>query len=48
MPNIDIGSDSYTDDMDDISEAIDDIQGISPSYAENRNRTVYEVHTVLI
>jgi hypothetical protein len=33
--------------MDEISEAIDDIQGISPSYKENRNRTVYEVHTVL-
>ena len=33
--------------MDDISEAIDDIQGISPSYKENRNRTVYELHTVL-
>jgi len=45
--NVDIGSGSYTDDMDDISEAIDDIQGISPSYKENRNRTVYEVHTVL-
>ena len=45
--NVDIGSGSYTEDMDDISEAIDEIQGISPSYKENRNRTVYEVHTVL-
>jgi len=45
--NVDIGSGSYSEDMDDISEAIDEIQGISPSYKENRNRTVYEVHTVL-
>jgi hypothetical protein len=30
-----------------VQEAIDDIQGISPTYKENRNRTVYEVHTVL-
>jgi len=45
--NVDIGSNSYSEDMDDISEAIDEIQGISPSYKENRNRTVYEVHTVL-
>tara|TARA_R100000234_G_scaffold58966_1_gene35606 strand:+ start:544 stop:3033 length:2490 start_codon:yes stop_codon:yes gene_type:complete len=45
--NVDIGSESYSDDMSDIEEAIDEIQGISPSYKENRNRTVYEVHTVL-
>ena len=38
--NVDIGSESYTDDMDQIIEkAIDEIQGISPSYKENRNRT---------
>jgi hypothetical protein len=45
--NVDIGSGSYSEDMSDISEAIDEIQGISSSYKENRNRTVYEVHTVL-
>jgi len=45
--NVDIGSGAYSEDMDEISEAIDEIQGISPSYKENRNRTVYEVHTVL-
>jgi len=45
--NVDIGSDGYADDMSEIEEAIDEIQGISPSYKENRNRTVYEVHTVL-
>jgi hypothetical protein len=45
--NVDIGRESYTDDLSDIAEAIDEIQGVSPSYKENRNRTVYEVHTVL-
>ena len=45
--NVDIGSESYSDDLSDISEAIDEIQGISPTYKENRNRIVYEVHTVL-
>ena len=33
--------------MSEVEEAIDEIQGMSPSYKENRNRTVYEVHTVL-
>jgi len=45
--NVDIGSDGYAEDMSEVEEAIDEIQGISPSYKENRNRTVYEVHTVL-
>ncbi|MEE6248783.1 MAG: hypothetical protein VX583_00180, partial [Bdellovibrionota bacterium] len=45
--NVDIGSDTYGEDLSDVQEAIDDIQGISPSYKENRNRIVYEVHTVL-
>ena len=45
--NVDIGSGSYSEDLDEIEQAIDEIQGISPSYKENRNRTVYEVHTVL-
>jgi hypothetical protein len=45
--NVDIGSDSYSEDLSDVEEAIDEIQGVSPSYKENRNRTVYEVHTVL-
>jgi len=45
--NVDIGGDGYSDNMSDVEEAIDEIQGISPSYKENRNRTVYEVHTVL-
>ena len=45
--DVDVGSESYSDDIDDVQEAIDDIQGISPSYKENRSRTVYEIHTVL-
>ena len=45
--NVDIGSDGYSENLSDVEEAIDEIQGISPSYKENRNRTVYEVHTVL-
>ena len=45
--NVDIGSDGYAEDMSEVEEAIDEIQGMSPSYKENRNRTVYEVHTVL-
>ncbi len=45
--NVDIGSDGYSEDLSDVQDAIDEIQGISPSYKENRNRTVYEVHTVL-
>ena len=45
--NVDIGSAGYADDMSEIEEAIDEIQGISQSYKENRNRTVFEVHTVL-
>ena len=45
--NVDIGSDSYTDELSEVEETIDEIQGVSPSYKENRNRVVYEVHTVL-
>ncbi len=45
--NVDIGPDSYSEELSDIDEAIDEIQGVSPTYKENRNRTVYEVHTVL-
>lgn len=32
---------------DDIDEQIDEIEGQSPSYQEMRDRTVYEVHTIL-
>ena len=45
--NVEIPENSYTEDNTDIEETIDDIQGIAPSYKEDRNRTIYEIHTVL-
>ena len=44
--DIEIPDDSYTD-TDDVQEEIDSIQGVTPSYTEDRNRTIYEVHTIL-
>jgi len=44
--NVEIPEESY-EDRDDVTEEIDEIQGISPSYTEDRNRTIYEVHTIL-
>ena len=32
---------------DDIEEEIDEIEGMGPSYKEDRDRVVYEVHTIL-
>lgn len=34
-------------DTDEIQEQIDDIEGQSPGYRENRNHTIFEVHTIL-
>ena len=31
----------------DVQKEIDEIQGIEPSYAEDRSRTIYETHTIL-
>jgi len=45
--NVEIPENSHTEDNTDIEETIDDIQGIAPSYKEDRNRTIYEIHTVL-
>ena len=45
--DVDIKSESYNPEMSDIEEAIDEIQGVEPSYKEERNRNVFEVHTVL-
>jgi hypothetical protein len=45
--DVDIKSGSYGMDQSDIEEAIDDIQGVQPSYGEDRNRVIYEIHTVL-
>ena len=39
------GNLSYT--RDEIEEEIDDIEGMHPSYKEDRDHTVYEVHTIL-
>ena len=44
--DIEIPEDSYTD-TDDVQDEIDSIEGVSPSYTEDRNRTIYEVHTIL-
>ena len=44
--NVDIPEDSYTE-RDDVKEEIDDIEGMEPNYTEDRNRTIYEVHTIL-
>ena len=45
--NVDIPETNYGEDTSDIEGAIDEIQGVSPSYKEDRNRTIYEIHTVL-
>ena len=45
--DIELKGDAYTVNRSDIEEEIDEIEGQSPSYSENRDRTVYEVHTVL-
>ena len=44
--NIDLPDDIYGEE-DDVQKEIDEIQGIEPSYAEDRSRTIYEVHTIL-
>jgi len=44
--DVEIPEESY-EDRDDVTEEIDEIQGISPSYTEDRNRTIYEIHTIL-
>tara|TARA_R110001583_G_scaffold17046_4_gene69456 strand:+ start:2138 stop:4621 length:2484 start_codon:yes stop_codon:yes gene_type:complete len=45
--DVEISDETYDDDESEIDKAIDEIQGIEPSYKEDRNRTVYEIHTVL-
>jgi|TARA_R100001443_G_scaffold105791_1_gene114946 hypothetical protein len=45
--NVEITDETYDDDESEIDKAIDEIQGVEPSYKEDRNRTVYEIHTVL-
>ena len=45
--DVEILDETYDDDESEIDKAIDEIQGIEPSYKEDRNRTVFEIHTVL-
>jgi len=44
--NIDLPDDIYGEEGD-VQKEIDEIQGIEPSYAEDRSRTIYETHTIL-
>ena len=45
--NVEIKESSYATDDSDIQKEIDEIEGLGPSYAEERDHTVYEVHTIL-
>ena len=45
--NVDIPEDTYGADESEVNKQINEIQGVEPSYKEDRNRTIYEVHTVL-
>jgi len=45
--NVEIKESSYAADDSDIQKEIDEIEGLGPSYAEERDHTVYEVHTIL-
>ncbi len=45
--DIELKGGAYHISRDEIEEEIDEIEGQSPGYAEDRDRTVYEVHTIL-
>ena len=45
--DVEIKSTSYDLDDGEVQKEIDEIEGLSPSYAEDRDHTVYEVHTIL-
>ena len=45
--DVELKGDNYSENKDEIQEEIDSIEGMSPSYKETRDRTVYEVHTIL-
>ena len=45
--DVEIKENSYEADESEVQKEIDDIEGMSPSYAEDRDHTVYEVHTIL-
>ena len=45
--DIELAGGGISFDRDDIEEQIDKIEGQTPGYSEDRDRTVYEVHTIL-
>ena len=45
--DVEINDEDYSENDSDIKTQIDEIQGIEQSYKEDRNRTIYEIHTVL-
>jgi hypothetical protein len=45
--DVDVNVNSYDGDESDVSAEIDKLQGIKASYAEDRDHTVFEVHTIL-
>tara|TARA_R110001599_G_scaffold10898_2_gene52728 strand:+ start:1986 stop:4472 length:2487 start_codon:yes stop_codon:yes gene_type:complete len=45
--DVDISVNSYDGDESEVEAEIDKLQGIKASYAEDRDHTVYEVHTIL-
>lgn len=45
--DVEVKESSYNQDMSDIDKEIDEIEGVSPSYSEDRDHTVYEIHTIL-
>ena len=44
--DVEIKDEAY-EDRSDITEEIDQIEGMRPDFTEDRNRTIYEVHTIL-
>ena len=45
--DVEINDEDYSENDSDVKTQIDEIQGIEPSYKEDRSRTIYEIHTVL-
>ena len=45
--DVDVSVNSYDSDESEVEAEIDKLQGIKASYAEDRDHTVYEVHTIL-
>jgi hypothetical protein len=45
--NVDVSVSSYSGDESDVEKEIDELQGIEQSYSEDRDHTIYEVHTIL-